>query len=154
MNTDANLSQSDNTIQDLGTTTTTTTEPWDMASDINSITSALANPTSYFAIWESGILGIYSEELGYMTASAASASSSLSSQLSTADAPGSKSIQSHMSQIAADVSRASSALQAAVSAFDSPSTITSTSTAGVGCAQTAAVGMGALIGGMAALAHL
>lgn len=154
MNTDENLYQCDSTLQDLGTTTTPPAEPWDLANAINSFTSAIANPTSYLKKWESEKLDIYSYDLGVMTASAASASSSLSNQLSTADAPGSTSIQSHINQIAANISRASSALQAAVSAINSPSTVTSTSTAGVGCAQTAAVGMGALVGAMAVLAHL
>lgn len=148
-------SQSNSTLQGPYITATPTTEPYyDLASHINSFTSVFADTTSIMKVLETGWLGDFSESFDQMTASAAALSTSLRGQLSTADPTGSASIQSQLSQVAANVSRASSALQAAQSAVNSPSSTTSSSTGGVGCVQTAAVGMGALVGGMAVLIHL
>lgn len=147
--------QCDSTLQGPYITATPDTEPYyDLASHINSFTSAMADPTSIIKALETGEIGVFIYLFDQMTASAASSSASLSRQLSTADATGSASIQSQLSQVAANVSHASSALQAAQSIFNYPSSTTSSSTGGVGCVQTAAVGMGALVGGMAVLAHL
>jgi hypothetical protein len=147
-------SKSDSTPEGPEITATPVIEQFDLASDIQGFTSAMTDPTSALKSDQEWGMSVFSDKFSTMTASAASASSSLSLQLSTADAAGSTSIYSQISQIAADVSRASSALQAAQSAFNSPLSATSSSTGGVGCVQTAAVGMGALVGGMAALAHL
>lgn len=132
-------------------------EPRDLVSDIGGFTSAVATVPSWIESLEASRMSEFSSGFANITSSAASVSSSLSLQLSTADAAASTSIHSQLSQVAANVSSASVALQAAQSAVDSASTsssATKTSTGGVGCAQTAAVGMGALLGGMAAVMQL
>ncbi|KAG6354651.1 hypothetical protein INS49_004669 [Diaporthe citri] len=113
-------------------------EPRDLIDEISSFTSAIAAAPSYL---ESSVIREFSSRFANLTASAASATSSLGLQLSTADAAASTSIQSQLSQVAANVSSASAALQAAQSAVNSTSassSATSSSTGGVGCAPTAA----------------
>lgn len=132
-------------------------EPRDLISDINEFTSGLASLPDYISSIEADVMSSFSSEYANLTASAASATLSLGLQLSTADAAASTSIQSQLSQVAANVSSASAALKAAQSAINSTSTsssATSSSAEGFGCSQTAAVGMGALLGGMAVLAQL
>lgn len=153
--------QADSIPPEAETTPAPATEPRDLISDINSFTSAIAVWPLSLKSMESFRLSEFSSGFANITSSAASASASLNLQLSTADAAASTSINSQLSQVAANVSNAASALKAAESAVNFTSTSTSatsssssSSTGGVACAQTAAAGMGALIGGMAALVQL
>lgn len=130
-------------------------EARDLVSDINQFTSGLS---TLLESAEASLMSQYSSQFANLTASASSATSSLASQLSTADAAASASIQSQLSLVAANVSIASAALQAAESAVNNStstsSSATSSTTGNVGCAPTAAVGMGALAGGIAVLMQL
>ncbi|KAI7782848.1 hypothetical protein LA080_012889 [Diaporthe eres] len=144
----------DGTLQKPQITPAPAIEPRDLISDLNEFTSGL--PTLLKSIEESR-MSEYSSQFANLTASAASAKSSLDLQLSTADAAASTSIQSQLSQVAANVSSACAALQAAASAVNSTSTsssATSRSTGNAGCAPTAAVGMGVVAGGIAILVQL
>ncbi|KAL1853919.1 hypothetical protein Daus18300_011661 [Diaporthe australafricana] len=153
------------TLQAPEITSAPVVERRDLYSDVNDFTSVIAGvPSGMSALYSlayegmSSSMVILSSEYANLTASAGSVTSSLGLQLSTADAAASSSINSQLSQVAANVSSASAALETARSVLTArpttSSTSTSTSTAGVGCARTAAVGIGALAGGMAILAHL
>ncbi|KAK7724615.1 hypothetical protein SLS63_008595 [Diaporthe eres] len=146
----------DGTLQKPQITSAPAFEPRDLVSDLNEFTSGL--PTLLKSI-EEARMSEYSSQFANLTASAASAKSSLDLQLSTAaDAAASTSIQSQLSQVAANVSSASAALQAAASAVSNStstsSSATASSTRNVGCAPTAALGVGVLAGGFAVLAQM
>ncbi|KAJ0124460.1 hypothetical protein J7T55_005798 [Diaporthe amygdali] len=143
----------DTTSQQPESTPAPVIEPSDLYSAINNFT---VNPGSVVSALESWVVEIFSIEFAEITSSAASVSSSLDLLLSTADAAISTSINSQLSLVAANVSRASVAMETARAIANrtfSPTPTPSTSTGGVAC-ETAAVGIGALVGGMAILAYL
>lgn len=150
--------QADHALQKPEMTSTPSVKPRDLVDEISNFTSAVAaDPTSFFQSCEELVMSFYSIEYEDLTSSAASASSSLGLKLSTADGAASTSIHSELSQVSANVSSASAALQAAQSAINATSTTssaTSSTSTGVGCVQTAAVGMGAVVGGIAVLAQM
>ncbi|KAK2606760.1 hypothetical protein N8I77_005491 [Diaporthe amygdali] len=145
--------QADTTSQQPESTPAPIIGPNDFYSAINNFT---ADPSSFMSALEPLVVELFSIGFADITSSAASVSSSLDLLLSTADAAISTSINSQLDLVAANVSRASVAMETARAIANrtfSPTPTPSTSTGGV-ARETAAVGIGALVGGMAILAYL